>query len=347
MSDLYPLLMIPEFSPRPWGTRDLRPIYTRVVGKEPIGEAWLTGDECRVANGPFSGASLSNLCQRFGRELIGEAAPQPGRFPLLTKFLFPHDKLSVQVHPDDEGARELGQPCGKTECWYVAKCLPGAQVGLGLTPGVGKAEFEAAILANRAENLLNWVDLNQGDLIYCDAGTVHSIGPGSILIETQQNSDTTFRLYDFGRGRELHIEQGLRAMRESTNAGKVSPRTIGGHDGVPDARRSGAWRGRLLVASPCFVVEHFAITKSLTLAAAPGRTSAQVLVAVEGSAVVEWEGGQPVSFNRGEAVVIPASIEQIGLRPQWAVEFLLMRVPGEPVQPPVVEKLTEGVRTPE
>jgi mannose-6-phosphate isomerase len=333
MSDLYPLLLIPEFSPRPWGTRDLRPIYTRVVGKEPIGEAWLTGDECRVANGPFSGTSLSDLCRRFGRELIGQAPLQPDRFPLLTKFLFPHDKLSVQVHPDDAGARELGQPCGKTECWYVAKCLPGAQVGLGLKPGVCKPEFEAAILANCAENLLNWVDLNSGDLIYVDAGTVHSIGPGSILIETQQNSDTTFRLYDFGRGRELHIEQGLRAMRESTNAGKVSPRTIDGHD--------------LLVASPCFVVEHFAITKPLTLAAAPGRTSAQVLVAVEGCAVVEWEGGQPVSFNRGEAVVIPASMEQIGLRPQWAVEFLLMRVPGEPVQPPVVDKLTEGVRTPE
>ncbi len=177
--------------------------------------------------------------------------PSPDRFPLLTKFLFPHDKLSVQVHPDDERARELGQPCGKTECWYVAKCLPGAQVGLGLKPGVGKPEFEAAIRANRAEDLLNWIDLNRGDLIYCDAGTVHSIGPGSILIETQQNSDTTFRLYDFGRGRELHIEQGLRAMRESTNAGKVCRRVT-----------ALAAMIRCLVASPCFVVEHFAISYS-------------------------------------------------------------------------------------
>ena len=162
---------------------------------------------------------------------------------------------------------------------------------------------------------------------------MHSIGPGSILIETQQNSDTTFRLYDFGRGRELHIEQGLRAMRESTNAGKVLPRTVDGHD--------------LLVASPCFVVEHFDVNQPLTLAAAAGRSSAQVLVAVEGSAVVESEGGQPVSFNRGEAVVIPAGIQQIRLRPQWALEFLGMRVPGEPVQPPVVEKPMESIRTPE
>ena len=229
-------------------------------------------------------------------------------------------------------ARELGQPCGKTECWYVARCLPGAQVALGLRSGVSKQQFAAAILANRAEDLLNWVDLNRGDLIYVDAGTVHSIGPGSILIETQQNSDTTFRLYDFGRGRELHIQQGLRAMRESTNAGKVARRTVAGHE--------------LLVASPCFVVEHFAANQPLTLAAAAGRSSAQVLVAVEGSAAVESEGCQPVSFNCGEAVVIPAGIQQISLRPQWAVEFLVMRVPGEPVQPPVVEKPMESVRTP-
>jgi mannose-6-phosphate isomerase len=212
----------------------------------------------------------------------------------------------------------------------VAKCLPGAQVGLGLRSGVSKTQFEAAIVANRAEDLLNWVDLNRGDLIYVDAGTLHSIGPGSILIETQQNSDTTFRLYDFGRGRELHIEQGLRAMRESTNAGKVAPRTVAGHD--------------LLVASPCFVVERFAISEPLTLAAAAGRSSAQVLVAVEGGAAVESEVGQPVSFNCGEAVVIPAGIREITLRPQWAIEFLVMRVPGEPVQPPMVEKPIESVR---
>jgi mannose-6-phosphate isomerase class I len=121
-------------------------------------------------------------------------------------------------------------------------------------------------------------------------------------------------------------------MRESANAGKVAPRAVAGHD--------------LLVASPCFVVEHFAINQPLTLAAAAGRSSAQVLVAVEGSAAVESEGGQPVSFNCGEAVIIPASIREIRLRPQWAVEFLVMRVPGEPVQPPVVEKQMESVRTP-
>jgi mannose-6-phosphate isomerase len=331
MSELYPLLLLPEFDKRPWGTRDLRPFYTQVVGHEPIGEAWLTGDACRVANGPLSGATLADLCRRFGAELVGEAAPRPDRFPLLTKFIFPRDKLSVQVHPDDDFARELGEPWGKTECWYVARCLPGAQVALGLREGAGKREFEAAIRENRAEELLNWIDLQQGDLIYVEAGTVHTIGPGSILIETQQNSDTTFRLYDYGRGRQLHIEQGLRAMREMPSAGKVLPRRARGHD--------------VLVSSPCFMVERFAGSEPLSLAASPGLSSAHILVAVEGGAMVECEGAPPVSFNCGDALVIPASLGQVRLRPQWAVEFLRMRVPGEPMERPQIAALA-GVAKP-
>ena len=119
MSELYPFLIMPEFHERVWGTRDLAPIYSRVVGKEPIGEVWLTGDECKVANGPLSGWKLSQLCEKFGREFVGETAPESSRFPLLIKFLFPKEKLSVQVHPDDDGARELGLPCGKTEGFWI------------------------------------------------------------------------------------------------------------------------------------------------------------------------------------------------------------------------------------
>ena len=331
MSELYPLSLVPEFDERPWGARDLRPFFTRVVGHEPIGEAWLTGDACRVANGPLAGTTLAGLCRRFGAELVGEAAPRPDRFPLLTKFIFPRDKLSVQVHPDDAFAREIGEPCGKTECWYVAKCLPGAQVALGLKEGTNRREFEAAIGENRAEELLNWIELQPGDLIYVEAGTVHTIGPGSILIETQQNSDTTFRLYDYGRPRQLHLDQGLRAMRETTNTGKVLPRVVEGHD--------------LLVASPCFVVERFAAAKPLLLPASPGLSSVQVLVAVEGGAVVECEGAQPVSFNRGETIIIPASVNQLSLCPQWTVEFLRMRLPGEPMEPPrIAREATQPTR---
>jgi mannose-6-phosphate isomerase len=320
MSELYPLLMMPEFHERVWGTRDLAPIYTRIVGKDPIGEAWLTGDECKVANGPLSGVTLRELCKRFGRQLVGETAPAVDRFPLLVKFLFPKEKLSVQVHPDDEGAKAMGLPNGKTECWYVARSIPGATVGLGLKTGTTREQFAKAIEEKRAEELMNWIDVKTGDMIYVDAGTIHAIAPGSILIEAQQNSDTTFRLYDYGRPRELHIEQGMRAMRATTAAGKVIRETRNGHD--------------VLVASSCFVVERYATTGPKSFNDEPGASAVQILVAVDGSGVVEAPGAQPVSFNRGESVIIPASVPEFTVRPQWSIEFLRMQVPSEKLPPP-------------
>ncbi len=332
MSDLYPFLVVPEFKERVWGTRDLRPFYTQVVSHEPIGEVWLTGDECKVANGTMKGRSLSDVCKQYGAELVGKASPHANRFPLLIKFLFPREKLSVQVHPDDEGAKRLGQACGKTECWYVARSVAGAQVGLGVKPGTKREDFKTAIEQKRAEHLLNWIDVKTGDLVYVDAGTVHAIGPNAIFIETQQNSDTTFRLYDYGRPRELHVEQGLQAMKETTHAGKAHPQQIDGHD--------------LLVASPCFIVEKFATKEEITITADPGSSSVQVLVAADGCGVIECDGSQPVTFNRGEAVVIPASVRQFRVRPQWDVEFLRMRLPAEKLSHPKTTMPGNGVATP-
>ena len=135
MSRLYPFLMLPIFDERPWGVRDLRPIYTRAVS-EPIGESWLTWEDNRVANGPLAGRSLGDLAKEYRRELVGTLACCEDRFPLLVKLLFPGDKLSVQVHPDDAQARAMGQPRGKTECWYVLGAKPGAHCA-GAAPGVG------------------------------------------------------------------------------------------------------------------------------------------------------------------------------------------------------------------
>src|SRR6185312_14694637 len=118
---------------------------------EKIGESWLTGDNCKVQNGRFAGKTLAELASKFQRQLVGEAAPNTDRFPLLAKFLFPHEKLSVQVHPDDADARAIGQPWGKTECWYVAHATPQAEIGLGLKPGTTRADFEKSIHENRAE----------------------------------------------------------------------------------------------------------------------------------------------------------------------------------------------------
>jgi len=178
MKSLYPLLMLPGFDPRPWGTHDLSPIYPNHRFDEKIGEAWLSGDDCKVANGPHTGQTLSQLSQQYQRELVGDAARDPKRFPLLLKFLFPHEKLSVQVHPDDEQAVRVGQPWGKTECWYVAHAKPGAQIGLGLKTGVTAQQLEEAIHQNRAEEALNWINVYAGDMIYVAGGNGAHAGSG-------------------------------------------------------------------------------------------------------------------------------------------------------------------------
>ncbi len=329
MNDLYPLLISPRFDPRPWGTLDLAPIYPNHRFEEKIGEAWLTGDECKVANGPLRGTSLAELCRQCGRALVGDAAPHPERFPLLLKFLFPHEKLSVQVHPDDEAARLGGQPCGKTECWYIADAKPGAQIALGLKGGVSHAEFEAAIHQQRAEDLLNWINVFPGEMIYVPGGTVHTLGPGSIILETQQQSDTTYRLYDYGRPRPLHVNEGLAVLKREVGAGKVIRP-------APVALDASQNRRAPLLASSYFVVEMFELKEPQDFRSAPGVSTVQVLVAVEGCGIIEGANAEPVTLAKGDAVVIPASLGTFRVRPQWAVEFLKAALPGRAVPEPAV-----------
>jgi len=321
--------MQPAFDPRPWGTTDLSPIYPDYKFEEKIGEAWLTGDDCKVANGPLSGRTLSELSKECGRTLVGEAARDPERFPLLLKFLFPHDKLSVQVHPDDAQAQLTGQPWGKTECWYVAGAKPGSQVAMGLKPGVSRSELQRAIEENRAEGLLNWINIYPGEMIYVAGGTVHTLGPGSILVETQQQSDCTYRLYDYGRPRELHLREGLAAVKEKVASGKVvrpAPYQIGGSEN----------KVAHLIRAPYFVVDHYEVKELQVYQTedAPGKSSVQILVAVEGCGIIEAPGMAPATFAKGDAVVIPASVKKFSVRPQWAVEFLKAYVPGEKLPEP-------------
>lgn len=329
MSDLYPFLMQPLFDPRPWGTLDLSPIYSKRF-QEKIGESWLTGDNCKVNNGHLAGKSLAEVAAKYQRELVGDAAPNSDRFPLLAKFLFPHEKLSVQVHPNDDDARAIGQPWGKTECWYVAHATTKAEIGLGLKAGVSRTEFEKAIHDNRAEELLNWINVSAGDMIYVAGGTVHTLGPGAIIVETQQQSDTTFRLYDYGRPRELHLKDGLRVIKEQAASGKVKP---------APASNFGSNGNRLqaLVAAPYFTVDKLEVHREQEFdLTGRGRSSAQILVAVSGAAMLEARGHEPVRFGKGDAVVIPAAIHKFRIVPEENIEFLQSYVPGEKVPPPEI-----------
>ena len=339
MSQLYPFLMSPAFDPRPWGTLDLSAIYPNHKFNEKIGEAWLTGDNCVVANGPLAKRSLGDLSKEFGSELVGTAAPDPQRFPLLLKFLFPEEKLSVQVHPDDATAQSFGEPWGKTECWYVAHAKPGAQIALGLQPGVTRVQFEQAIQEKRAEELLNWINVYQGEMIYVAGGTVHTLGPGSVIVETQQQSDTTYRLYDYGRPRPLHLEQGLGAVKERTASGKVIRP-------APVAINGGKNRRSSMIAAPYFAVDLFELKAPQdfsTIASESEKdesrtTSVQILVAVEGCGVVEAQGRDPVTLAKGDAVVIPAALQGFTVHPQWTIEFLKASVPSGSVPEPATRR---------
>ncbi len=320
MQKLYPLLMVPEFSPRPWGGLSLAPLYPEKQFAEKIGEAWLTGDNCKVANGELAGQRLDDLCKRYGRELVGDTVHEAHRFPLLIKFLFPHEKLSVQVHPDDAGANKVGQPYGKTECWYVAAAEPGARVAIGLKPGVTREQLAQAIADGSAEQTLNWVSVKLGDMLYVSPGTVHTMDAGSVLLETQQQSDITYRLYDYGRGRPLHLELGMEAVQLNTGAGKVMPQTKS--DGLLSEHIE-------LVKSHYFQVDKFELVAPRLFSTWEGSSAmAQVFTAFTGAGEVRVADGEPVPFVQGESVVVPASLGEFTIVPNRHLEVLRSLVPA-------------------
>jgi len=224
-ADLAPFRIEPRFVGRVWGWQDLHPWYERAAKGEPIGEVWLTGDDCRASTGAHCGKTLAQIFREQPGAMLGDDFSSTDS-PLLIKVIFAREKLSVQVHPDDPLAQKYGQSRGKTECWYALAAEPDALVAVGLKAGVTLDMVRASIDRGTLEESLNMVPVRSGDLIFVNAGTVHAIWPGSVLLETQQNSDITYRMYDYGRGRELHIEKSLEATRLVTEAGKVAPQVL-------------------------------------------------------------------------------------------------------------------------
>jgi mannose-6-phosphate isomerase len=305
-----PFRITPWFAERVWGFRDLHPWYDRVAGGgAPIGEAWLTGEQCIVATGAHAGQTLGALFSEAPEALLGLAATRSGGSPLLIKVIFAKEKLSVQVHPDDAMAQKYGDPRGKAECWYVLEAEPGSQVACGLKPGVTLDQVKAGIETGTLEQSLNLLDVNRGEMIFVDAGTVHAIWPGSILLETQQNCDLTYRMYDYGRGRELHIQKSLEAVKLVTRAGKIPPKVL------PDRT--------ILMEGDYFCVESLGVVGSRTSASLSGpilaadgepSTGMQYLFAADGTARIAGEGFEPLELPMGGMVAVPAA------SPEFVVE---------------------------
>lgn len=191
---------------------------------------------------PWGRSGVAGLPAKLRRRRIGEvwhAAPGGEPLPLLVKHLFTSERLSVQVHPDDDQARARGLAGGKSECWYILDAEPGASLALGLRREASAAELRDAALDGSIEALLAWKTVRPGDFFYVPAGTIHAIGAGISLVEVQQPNDVTYRLYDYGRPRELHLEDGL-AVASRT----VYPRAL-------TSRASGV-RSRILLSGPHF-----------------------------------------------------------------------------------------------
>ncbi len=279
-----PVSLRPIFSERVWGVERLPKWYAQPEVGKPVGEAWLTAETCVVDAGRFEGVSLAEMTRRFPEKFAGEDSAE---FPLLVKTLFPREKLSVQVHPNDAQAGALGLGRGKTECWYVLSAEPGAELALGFRGEISPEEVKAAIANGTLEEKLNYVQVKAGDMVFVDAGTVHSIGPGMVILETQEYSDLTYRLYDYGRPRELHVDAGLAVTRTSTSAGLVKPVAMDGFT--------------RLVASDYFLVDRFAVT--------------------DAGASLGLSGKMQMLFALGEGLAVESDMGVTGLQP-WRVLVL-------------------------
>jgi mannose-6-phosphate isomerase len=279
-----PFRLKPLMVERVWGYNDLKPWYP-VVGEKAIGEAWLSGDDCVVETGPLTGKTLAEAVRDHA--LFGSRE----RSPLLVKMLFPKEKLSVQVHPDDADAARLGGGTeAKTECWYVLQADSGATVAMGLKAGTTKDAVQQAIGDETLESLLEYPKVAAGDMVYVSARTIHAILPGVVILEIQQNSDTTYRLYDYGRPRELHLERGLDVLKLETDAGKFPAKEIEG--------------GTQLISVPHFTVERY------ELSGEPKRfenREGEYLVTLKGEGKLVSEAGE-VELIAGELVVVPAGV---------------------------------------
>jgi len=300
-----PFRLAPFFSPRPWGSTNWVHWYPEARFTEPIGESWLTGPQSLIETGPWTGLTLAQAFAAHRAAICGPVS-RDADFPLLLKILAPTEKLSLQVHPDDAAAQQSGFPRGKTECWYILDSQPGAALSLGLTPGTTPEQVRRAIAEGTLDERMNILPVAPGEMFFVDAGTIHGIGPGMTILETQQTCDITYRVFDYGRGRELHIPDALRVMRLSTRAGRIAPCDAGSFS--------------RLIHEQYFTVDRFDLDAAASVPL-PSMKSAQILVALADGASLVC-AGQSLPLTRGHAVIVPALGPAATLLAQAATEVL-------------------------
>jgi mannose-6-phosphate isomerase len=306
---LYPFVFDPIFKDRIWGGRELERLYAKPIpDNQPIGEAWeisdRPGDASVITNGPLAGKDLRWLMEHHAVGILGGARPAAaGRFPLLCKILDAREKLSLQVHPPASKAAELkGEP--KTEMWYIADAAPDASLYVGLQRGVTRADFERKITDGTVADCFHRIPVRAGDTMFLPSGRVHAIGDGLVIFEIQQNSDTTYRVFDWnrvgldGKPRELHIAQSLASIDFQDFEPKLVETKFTGDANLQKLS---------LVNDPLFNVEAWKLNAGATGLLSPKKLQ---IVAVTTGKVELKAGSTVVPLSAGQFSLIPARLER-------------------------------------
>ncbi|HMD61479.1 MAG TPA: type I phosphomannose isomerase catalytic subunit [Opitutaceae bacterium] len=294
----------PLYQERVWGGRRLQSFLGRELPPgSPIGESWEIVDrpeaQSRVEGGAFSGSSLRELIEGHAGDVMGPGWSPSEPFPLLVKWLDCSDRLSLQVHPPAAVAPSLGGEA-KTENWYVANSAPGASLYVGLKHGVRRADFARAVAAGTAEDCVNKVSVAAGDSVLVRSGQVHAIDAGNLILEIQQNSDTTYRIYDWGRvgldgkPRQLHVEESLRSILWD--------------EGPPDLVRAAPTSGTIASCDE-FSIRRVVLGRG-DLLRFGAREQPRVLSVVAGAVTAPGASAGARELPRGENVLIPFTAEQ-------------------------------------
>lgn len=330
---LYPLTFEPIFKDKIWGGQKIKTVLGKDFAGAPdrplpnCGETWevsdVEGNVSVVREGNLQGKSLHELVEQYKGELVGEHvyAQYGDRFPLLIKFIDANDDLSIQVHPNDELAKQRGVGFGKTEMWYIIQADEGAKLNSGFNREVSKEEYVKAVADNTIQDLLNIEDVKAGDVFFLPAGRVHYIGKGLLLAEIQQTSDTTYRIYDFdrvdqttGKTRELHTDLAVDAIDYHH------------YDDYKTEYEKKLNESVNAVTSDYFVTNVLNFDQEV-LHDYTHIDSFVVLICVAGALTVETEGGYKVPLKMGQCVLIPASINTVTLVPDGDMTVLETYVP--------------------
>lgn len=321
---LYPFKMTPVFKEVLWGGSNLKNLFGKAIPSERTGESWEAAahpnGESRISNGFLAGKTLNYIVQKYPGDFLGAKLKRTKKFPLLFKLIDAREKLSVQVHPDNCTAKALERGGeGKTEMWYIISAAPDAKLICGVNPGVGARDFKKALSGGRLGEVLRSVPVKAGDALFIPAGTVHAIGEGIVIAELQQNSDITYRVFDWdrvdseGNARELHVDKALRAV--SVEARRANPLIEGLAVERPNAKRV------YLAASKYFAMEKVTAEKNIT-ERQNGR-SFHILFFLQGEGKIIHGNGQEF-FAPGDTFVIPACMGNYSVSPGI---YLKMYVP--------------------